>query len=152
MKKNLNINETLPPYKTLTLYIALFLLIKKSSYFHMPPLTSVEKTEIYNDKIIIALHMTIDHNDPDLFVVGYISTCHSDIPVSLTTKAVELASHHGEVYPIQFHVRKSVSDFGQVAGFLFVLRFLSSIKFICVNIYMWLKATLNTNNYLTTTY
>jgi hypothetical protein len=137
MKKKLNINETLPPYKTLTLYIALFLLIKKSSYFHMPALTSVEKTEIYNDKIIIAL---------------YISTCHSDIPVSLTTKAVELASHHGEVYPIQFHVRKSVSDFGQVAGFLFVLRFLSSIKFICVNIYMWLKATLNTNNYLTTTY
>jgi hypothetical protein len=30
--------------------------------------------------------------------------------------------------------------------------FLSSIKYICVNIYMWLKATLNINNYLTTTY
>ena len=98
MKKNMNINETLPPYKTLTLYISLFLLIQKSSYcwdFHMPALTSVGNSEMYNDKIIIALHMTIDHNDPDLFVVGYISTCHSGIPVSLTTKAVELASHHG---------------------------------------------------------
>jgi len=62
--------------------------------------------------------MTIDHNDPDLFVVGYISTCHSDIPVSLTTKAVELASHRGEVYSIQFHVRKFVNYFRQVAGFV----------------------------------
>jgi hypothetical protein len=80
--------------------------------------------------------------------------------VSLTTKAVELASHHGVLDTISC---EKICQWlwpgcwfslciSQVAGFLFVLRFLSSIKYICVNIYMWLKATLNTNNYLTTTY
>jgi hypothetical protein len=43
--------------------------------------------------------------------------------VLITTNAVSSNPAHGEVYLIQYHVIKVVSDFRQVGGFLLVLCF-----------------------------
>jgi hypothetical protein len=48
--------------------------------------------------------------------------------VSITTKVVSLNPVHGEVYSIQHHVIKFVSNLRQVSGFLRVLRFPAPIK------------------------
>ena len=48
--------------------------------------------------------------------------------VPITTKVVSLNPVHGEVYSIQHHVIKFVSDLQQVLGFLQVLWFSPPIK------------------------
>jgi hypothetical protein len=48
--------------------------------------------------------------------------------VPITTKVVSLNPAHSEVYSIQHYVIKFVSDFRQVSGFLWVLRFPPPIK------------------------
>ena len=48
--------------------------------------------------------------------------------VSITTKVVSLNPVHGEVYSIQHHVIKFVSNLRQVSGLLRVLRFPAPIK------------------------
>jgi len=48
--------------------------------------------------------------------------------VHITTKVVNSNPGHGEVYSIQHYVRKFVSDWRQVCGFLQVLLFPSPMK------------------------
>ena len=48
--------------------------------------------------------------------------------VPIITKVVSSNPAHGEVYSIQHHVIKFVSDLWQVGGFLRVLRFPPPIK------------------------
>ena len=49
-------------------------------------------------------------------------------PVSITTEVVSSNPAHGEVYSIQHHVIKFVSDLPKVSGFLRVLRFPPPMK------------------------
>jgi len=48
--------------------------------------------------------------------------------VPITTTVVSSNPVHGKVYSIQHYVKEFVSDFRQVGGFLWVLRFPSPIK------------------------
>ena len=48
--------------------------------------------------------------------------------VPITTKVVSLNPVHGDVYSMQYYVKKFVSDLRQGGGFLQVLRFPPSIK------------------------
>ena len=61
----------------------------------------------------------------DGMVVGFTTTCAIS---AINTKVVSLNPARGEVYLIQHHVIKFVSDLRQVGGFLRVLRFPPPIK------------------------
>jgi hypothetical protein len=63
--------------------------------------------------------------------------------VPMTTKVVSLITVHGEVYSIQYYVKKIVSDLLQVCGFLFPVY--STYKTDCHDITeILLKVMLNT--------
>jgi hypothetical protein len=51
-------------------------------------------------------------------------------PVPITIEAVSSNAAHGEVYSIQHYVIQFVSDFRQVGGFLWMIRFPPLIKLI----------------------
>ena len=66
-----------------------------------------------------------DHCGRDHMVVGL------QLPVQsmpITTKVVSSNPDHGKVYSIQHYVIKFVSDLRKVGDFLWVLRFLPTIK------------------------
>jgi hypothetical protein len=48
--------------------------------------------------------------------------------VSITTEVVSSNPAHGEVYSTQHYVINFVSDFRQIGGFLWALRFPSPVK------------------------
>ena len=65
--------------------------------------------------------------------------------VNITTKVLSSNLAHVEVYSIQHYVRKFVSDFRQVGGFLRVLQFPPPIKLLSLDITeISLKVALNT--------
>ena len=81
-------------------------------------------------EILIHLLLNRDRRGRDFMVVGFPTTELPVQSVSITTKVVNSNTVLGEVYPIQHHVIKFISDLRQGGGFLRALRFPPRIKLI----------------------
>ena len=78
-------------------------------------------------EIIIHLLLNRDRRGRDRMVLDFQLSVQS---VPITTKVVNSNPVLGEVYPIQHHVIKFISDLRQAAGFLRALWFPPRIKLI----------------------